>query len=401
MTLISHGLLLLAALGLLFAAVQCAATWIHVRRPCPAPSRRPAMSILKPLCGLDDDLRSNIETFAALDYPEYEVLLGVRDPGDAAYALALEAQALWPDRVRVVVQRAAPGMNPKVNQLITLAAAARHDVLVVSDSNVRVDLDYLDEIARHFEDPTVGLVTHPVAGVGERALGALLDNLHLTTTIGPGMVGAKLVGGKDLVVGKSMAMRREDLAVLGGFEAIKDVLGEDWVTGQLVRTRLAKRVVVAARAIQNVTRHRSVGEFVRRYARWGTIQRTAVGTGLYSLLLLLNPVALATLAVAAAPSAGSLGALGATGLLKAVIDGVVARALRPGGVPAARLLLAPAKDLFAAAAWAIGLVSSEVSWRGNRFRVLAGTRLRPIPRAVQEVFPRSHGPLAQRPHEPA
>src|SRR5205823_5228095 len=154
--------------------------------------------------GLDDELAVNLERFATLRYPNYELLLGVRDARDPAWPLAAAAARRFPARVRVVLQRGEPGLNPKVNQLCTLAAAARHDLLVVSDSNVRVGDDYLWEIAALLDDAAVGLVTHPVVGVGEARLGSLMDNLHLAGSVGAGMIGAKNVAKKDIVVGKSM-----------------------------------------------------------------------------------------------------------------------------------------------------------------------------------------------------
>src|SRR5439155_1786675 len=113
------------------------------------------------------------------------------------------------------LQQGEPGLNPKVNQLLTLACKAHHNILVISDSNTRVQPDYLDDIAAHLEDPKVGLVTHPLVGDGETEsdarLGAIADNLHITGVITPGVVAAKLLAGKDYVIGKSMALRRDDL----------------------------------------------------------------------------------------------------------------------------------------------------------------------------------------------
>src|SRR5262249_53909529 len=162
----------------------------------------------------------NLCVFSDLDYPRYEVLLGVKDRTDPAYSLACRARARWPCLIRVVLQQGEPGFNPKVNQLISLEAAARYDILAISDSNVRVARNYLREIAAHLSDSKVGLVTHPLAGIGERRLGAQMDNLHLTAVIGPGVVAAKQVIGTDFVVAKSLALRRSDLRAFGGFEAI-------------------------------------------------------------------------------------------------------------------------------------------------------------------------------------
>ena len=138
------------------------------------------ISVLKPLCGVDDDLASNLASFAELDYPEYEVLLGVKDAEDPAYPVAREAARKWPQRMRVVLQRGEPGLNPKVNQLITLAAYASHDILVVSDSNVAAEAPCLLEVAGYLEIPRIGLVTHPIAGVGEQTAGAAMETRTLS-----------------------------------------------------------------------------------------------------------------------------------------------------------------------------------------------------------------------------
>src|SRR5579863_4079530 len=123
-----------ALIGLTLYFIQLVSTARHLREAVPTAREVPAISILKPLCGIDDELAENIERFAILPYPKYELLLGVRSTNDRAYPVAQAAARRWPRRVRVIIQRGEPGSNPKVNQLCTLAAAARHDILVVSDS---------------------------------------------------------------------------------------------------------------------------------------------------------------------------------------------------------------------------------------------------------------------------
>jgi ceramide glucosyltransferase len=365
-----------ASLGLVLYAIQLGSSHRHLRERVPLPRRLPAISILKPLCGLDDDLAGNLACFAALDYPDYEVVLGVRSTRDAAWPIAEAAARACPSRLRVVVQRGEAGLNPKVNQLVTLAAAARHEILVVSDSNVRVGAGYLAEIAAALEDAAVGLVTHPVVGVGEARLGSLCDNLHLASSVAPGMVGAKRVVGKDLVVGKSMALRRADLDRLGGFAAVADVLAEDWVMGKMVAERLRKRVVMGHHTVENVSRDRSLGDFFRRYRRWAVIHRQAVGSRVYAAQILLNPSAVALAAFAAHPSAASLAGLGTIGALKVGYDVAALRLFRRRAVPLGATAASVVKDAVLAVAWVHGLVRRDVEWRQNRLRVLPGTRLR-------------------------
>jgi ceramide glucosyltransferase len=368
-------LLAAAAAGIALLLLQLALLRRHLGRAPAAPRTRPGISILKPLCGLDDDLERNLECFAALDWPEYEVLLGLRSLDDGALGVARALVNRHPTRFRLVLQRGEPGLNPKVNQLITLAREARHPVLVVSDSNVRVEAGYLGEIAALLEDPGVGLVTHAIVGVGEERLGSLFDNLHLAGSIAPGVVAAQAAAGQDIVVGKSMAFRREDLEALGGFEAAKDVLAEDFVLGRMVSRVLGTRVALARRPIQNVSVGRGVQDFLGRYGRWSVLHRTVTGRLVHLSQACLNPVLLGLAALAAELSPETMLAFGGLCAAKAGIDGACGRALRPGGFRARQLLLVPAKDLVYGVAWARGLVRSHVAWRGSRIRVLAGTRI--------------------------
>lgn len=367
---------------------QLAALWRHLRAARPTPTRHPPISILKPLCGLDDHLAANLRSFAALTYPSYEVVLGVCSQADPAYQIACDTVRRWPRRFRIAVQDGAPGLNPKVNQLMTLARRARHDILVISDSNARVEPDYLEEIAASFEDPSVGLVTHPLVGDGEQGrgtcLGAIADNLHLTGVITPSIVAAKVLCGKDYVVGKSMAMRRADVAALGGFASVKDVLAEDFVLGRAVVERLRKRVVLAHSPVRCVSTRRRLGGFVRRYARWNVMQRQCAGLPAYVALLLENPVVLALLAaVDRTPTTVALAC--AAGASRMATDALAGRLLRGRTFSARALLLGGVKDLLCAGAWVYGLVSRTIEWRSHRLTVLRGSRLRVQAKAAHRL----------------
>ncbi|MBN9686669.1 MULTISPECIES: ceramide glucosyltransferase [unclassified Corallococcus] len=377
--LIASSLLLAAsAVGLFALLLQALFVRRHRRTVPQAPTHQPGLSILKPLCGVDDDLEANLARFAQLPYPHYEVLLGVKDARDPAYAVARAAQARWPHVMRVVLQEGEPGLNPKVNQLVTLSSEARFDLWVVSDSNTRVGDHYLEEIAAAFEDPTVGCVTHPVAGLGERSFGSLLDNLHLSSSAAAGMIAAKHVADRDIVVGKSMALRREDVEALGGFFSVKDVLAEDYVIGQWVTRKLGKRVVLAHAPVFNVSLRKSVDAFFQRYLRWSVIHRTAVSPSTYAAQALLNPVPLAVLGALIHPSALTGLAALAVALGKVWVDVAVFRSLRPQPVSWRAAPAVLVKDALLFAAWWHGAFRRTVDWRGTRLRVVSGTRLVPM-----------------------
>lgn len=372
---LSLALLVLAAAGFVALLLQRLAVSAALRRAARAPSRRPGISILKPLCGVDDALEDNLASFAALEYPRCEVLLGVKHPLDPAYPVACRVAARAPKRFRVVLQQGEPGLNPKVNQLVTLARHARHELLLVSDSNARLAPGALAELAALFEDPQVACVSNPVSGAGHQSLGALLDNLHLAAGIGAGQLAAKQVAGKDLVVGKSMALRRDALEALGGFAAYADVLAEDYVIGQDITSKLGQQVAIARTPVLNVAVHRTVASFFQRYVRWSVIHRTAISLPTYLSQALLNPWPLVLVAAALEPS-GLTGALvlGALGL-KAAIDVSAARALRCGPLGPGAVAAVALKDVLLFLAWCNGLVSRTVLWRGHRLRVTHGSRL--------------------------
>jgi ceramide glucosyltransferase len=388
------GLLLLiaAVLGVALVALMLLLTLVHLRQEAPVATIWPGISILKPLCGADDALAENLASFVALPYPgAYEVVLGVRSMEDKAYPLACEVARRWPGTVSLVLQQGETGFNPKVNQLVCLARAARHDLLVVSDSNIRVPTGYLLDIAGHLGRPGVGCVTHPVAGNGHRSLGALLDNLHLGGTIAPGMVCAQRVLKKDLVVGKSMALWRQDLDLLGGFASVANVLAEDHVLGNRLVQELGAGVAVSSLPVWNIAVEKSVGSFFQRYLRWSVTHRTAMSLPTYLAESLLNPIPLAVIGFALRPGPGAAATLAACAVLKPALDSVAFSRLREELFSWRAFGAGWVKDGLLFATWVYGLFARTVWWRGNRLRVLPGGMLAAFPGRdaveVAESFP--------------
>ena len=375
------GLVLLAAavVGVLALAFMLALTVWHVRRPGLVPPEWPGISVLKPLCGADDDLAANIASFATLPYGgEYEIVLGVRSPADPAWPIAEEAVRRWPHRMRLVRQEREFGLNPKVNQLVGMARAARHELLVISDSNIRVPDGYLVDIAAHLCRPGVACVTHPVGGAGQRTLGAFLDNVHLASTVATGMVAADLLARRPLVVGKSMALRRQDLERLGGFESVANVLAEDHALGNRIRRELRAGIAVSSLPVWNIAVEKSVGHFFHRYLRWSVIHRTAIGFPIYLAESLLNPIPLAVIGYALRPTPAAATTLAVCAVLKPTLDAVAFSRLRRELFSWRAFGVVWMKDLLLFLTWLHGLFARTVVWRGNRLRVHAGSRLVPL-----------------------
>jgi ceramide glucosyltransferase len=333
----------------------------------------PPVSILKPLSGLDDNLFGNLESFCRLDYPHYEIICCLRSANDPALAVAVKVRERNP-RVpfRILVSGDGDGLNPKVRNLLPGYRAARHDAVLISDSNVEVRPEYLRETARRLLEPDVGLVTNPIRGRGARTFGAALENLHLNTFVAGGTAALFRFLRLPCVVGKSMLFRRSVLESIGGLAAFRNVLAEDFVIGRQLH-RAGMRVVLAPHAITNVNIYCGTRRFLSRHSRWGKLRRRLGGVR-YGAEILANPVFTAACAAAVRPGPGSLALLAAACAAAAGTAAWTGRQLE-SQTSLPLCLLAPVKDLIAGAVWFVPFISMRVVWRGHRLRVGADTRV--------------------------
>jgi ceramide glucosyltransferase len=346
----------------------------------------PPISVLKPLKGVDEDLFDNLASFARLDYPELELVLGAEDPHDPALDVAQRLRRAFPAVAIRVVSGARPlGANPKVTNLAMLLGYARHEYFLISDSNVRVSPDYLRAIASELADPDVGLVNNLIAGTGERTVGALMENLQLASFVG-GTVASADLARHPCVVGKSMLMSRQTLAAIGGFEGVRDVLAEDYVLGQRVHAS-GRRVVLSPHVIETVNVDWPVRRFLERHLRWGQMRRQISLTA-YAAEPLLNPVplCLALIALVLASAAelvavevsSSFALLGLAGAaMKCGSEAWVTRRLRGRTLPLRTWVWIVAKDLLLVGIWCVGMVRRRVVWRGTVMTIGPGTVLTP------------------------
>jgi ceramide glucosyltransferase len=384
----------LSIAGLAITLLQVGAARALVRRkagpPIAAPDQvaasLPPITILKPLRGLDDNLFDNLSSFCTQDYPEYEILFCLQDYNDPAYKVAKKVRDRHPDRdITLVVEKCNLGLNPKINNLIPAYRKARHPYVLISDSNVMVKSGYLREIARHTQDPSVGLVSNPIRGVGSRNLGALFENLHLNSFIIGSVSFLDRFLGMPCVVGKSMLMKKTELEALGGLTAFKDILAEDFIIGREMH-RSGKRVVLSNHLIDNVNEYWGVKRFLNRHTRWGKL-RWKIGGAKYCSELIANSVFIAALPVIfSGPSRLTLSFFAAVSLIKMLGDALLGGALHaqstascaPQPSPLAYLLV-PLKDLVIGVLWFAPLLSSTVVWRGNRYVIGKDSRLLPCP----------------------
>jgi len=346
----------------------------HAARP---KRYQPALSVLKPLCGIDEGLYENLLSFVAQRYPEFELVLGVADPRDPVLELVERLRAAHPHApLRVVVHgEDDPHANPKVISLQHMAAVARYEHWLISDSNVRVHPDYLSFIAREMADPNVGLVSSMIVGSGGQSLGAQCEDLHLNTFVCAGVCIADLAD-KPCVVGKSMLMRKRQLTALGGFESLRGVLAEDYLLGQRYHAA-GYRVVLSKHPIATTYNRRlSLRRFLSRHLRWAQLRRTcALGAFMAEPLFYATPFIMAPMLLSEIAHWKYLCLLGLCARVGA--DALLARRSSGSWPTLSALAFLPAKDALLLGAWSMALISRSVVWRGHSLRIGPGSRLMP------------------------
>ncbi len=336
--------------------------------PPPEPAELPPVSVLKPLKGVDADLEENLRSLFRLDYPAYEVILGTEDDDDPALLVAQRVAAEHPRVRSIVISSArAVGLNPKVNNLSNLARRARHPLLLISDSNIRVRPGYLRDLVAHRAGSGAGLVWSLFRGTGERGLGALLEAVQLNAFVMGGVCAISNLLKLPVAVGKSMLIHREDLEWIGGFEFLGRYLAEDQVCAEELAAR-GRPVVVSAHVIDNILGRRTLGDFASRHLRWARLRRH-VNPAAYLGEALLNPVFLALVSAMVLRSPESWAVAAAVLATASLLDRSAERAV---GIHRPLLLypfLEPLLGVTRGLLWFVPLFSRTLVWRSNVIRI--------------------------------
>ena len=336
----------------------------------------PAVSILKPVCGLEDELEQNLESFTRLRGVEYEVLISIADPRDPALPVVRRVMERFPHfRLIIGGDPQLETGNRKVARLIAAARHARGEILFISDANVRIEPGVVVETIGAFRDPSAGCVSNLFTGAGAQSFGATIESLHLLSFVVPGNVLASFAR-VPCVVGKSMAISRQALDAIGGFERFARVLAEDQAIGLAVR-EAGYRVLLSPVVVRNIVVKRSLKRALDRQIRWNKI-RYAFSRAMYSSEFLLHPFAWSLLAAVCGgppllPLLVAVLRISQIALLAIVAD---------APVRGRDLLAVPLLDVLQFCAQFVPYVDNRVTWRGYTARLGPNTELIEIPHAA-------------------
>jgi ceramide glucosyltransferase len=363
--------LLVAELVLSFLTLagiaQCAAGVRSVRRfarqPYRVPALRPKVTVLKPLHGVEPLLEQALETFFTQNYPDYQLVFGVQSPTDPAIGVVRSLRHRYPERdVALVIDTASHGCNQKISNLINMMASAKHDVLVLADSDVHAASDYLDRLIATLDLPGTGIATTLYSGLPARrgpvpALGAS----HISHTFLPGALMARALGRQDCL-GATMAMRRATLDRIGGFRALADQLADDAMLGRLtqlqgLQVRLAP--TVPATTVPELTLH----ELIQHEMRWARTIRSLAPLG-HALSMIQFPIAWALAVMVVTGGAWwSVSLFGAAWGARALAQAILTRSM---GLPTLLpIALLPVRDVLSVSEVLASYRGGRVRWRGR------------------------------------
>jgi ceramide glucosyltransferase len=381
--------ILLCALGpLVYYVLAIFCGWDYFRKArkmaAPDPSFHPLVSILKPVRGVDREAYENFASFCRLDYPDYEILFAVSDADDEVIPLIEKLQRSFPDRqIRLLTGAPHVGANSKVNKLCRLVKEARHDVLAISDSDARVEPDYLREMVGPLAKSDVGVVTALFRGMTGGGFFSELDALGVPgESAASAFVARKLERNMKFAFGWSMATTKRHLAEIGGYEAFADYHSDDFELGNRIASK-GYRVELMRKWIWMVFPRETLHDFLQHELRWSIGLRNVRKAG-YLGLVFTYGLPWTVLAAIVAPSGKlALAYVLAYLVLRLTMAWTVGVWGLGDPVTRRRIWLVPVRDLVNFSVWLAAFFSNTVHWRGLAFRVKQGL-LVPLP-AVKDA----------------
>jgi len=329
----------------------------------------PPISILKPVYGLDRETYLNYASLCVQDYPDYEILFCVSDELDPAIPVVAKLASDFPQRrINLLIGSETLGVSDKVNKLCRMVREAQHEILAVSDSDVRVEPEYLRAIAAPFRDPAVGAVTCLYRGLTDGSLAANLEAIGNSTDFTAGVLVAWLFAPVNFMLGATMATTKTRLAEIGGFESLVDHFSDDYELGNRIGAR-GHRVELSAFPVSIVYPQQTLADAFRHQLRWNVSIRFSRPAGHLGLIF-TQALPLTLLAAIFAPSAAwAISLLVGYLLLRGVSAWVVGvYGMRDAGVRRHMELL-PLRDAFAFIVWVASFFPQRIHWRGREFYV--------------------------------
>jgi ceramide glucosyltransferase len=365
----------IAAMAMIYTVIAYVAVRSLRRSPPATPSSLPPVTVLKPLCGAEYELYEALRSFCEQRYPRFQIVFGVRDSQDPAVAIVHRLQREYPGLdLQLAIDPTQRGSSRKVSNLMNMMPLARHDFLVIADSDVRVASDYLARVVAPLRDPAVGIVTCPYRGRPRPGFWSLLGSIFVNEWFMPSAHVAALFGSRSFAFGATIALRREVLAAIGGFAAIANQLADDYRLGELTR-RKGLQTVLSDVVVETCVDERSFADLVSHELRWLRTIRIVQPAG-YAFSFISFGVPTAALGCLLAGGTNvTLAILAMTAAARLMLHFAVCRTPLPVWRIGAVLL----NDALGFVLWCWGFTARKVQWRQVRYQVARDGSAHPVP----------------------
>ncbi len=383
MTIPTYIILIVAAIPgvyYLLALYSSARYFLSWKQTGPNSDFTPPISCLKPIKGLDPDAYENYASFCRQDYPEYEILFCV-DPDDPALPVLEKLVKDFPERrIRLLFGSGRAAINDKIGRLVRLVNEAEHDLLVITDGDIRVGPDYLRAVAAPFRDPKVGGATCIYASTKETTLVQELQSIGMISDFFAGIFVAWQLDGVKFAFGQTIVTRRQNIAAFGGYEAIDNRPADDLRVGRLIAD-LGYEVKLLPYVVQSVADFASLSDLFYKRVRWMTVMRLMRPWGHFGLIFTWG-LPWALVAVATRPSlAIVLGYLGTYAILRVAMTWLIGIwGMKQLGLWK-KMFLIPVWDAMAFVIWLISFGRKSIRWRGVEYFIREGILVPATPKA--------------------
>ncbi|MBI3650427.1 MAG: bacteriohopanetetrol glucosamine biosynthesis glycosyltransferase HpnI [Acidobacteria bacterium] len=334
------------------------------------------VSLLIPLAGADFNAYENYARLCRQDYPAaYQLVFGVREASDTAIPIVEKLQSDFPDRdIKLVIASQVIGANLKVSNLRNILAQTRHEQIIIVDSDIRVQTDYLRRVTAPLGEARVGLVTCLYRATEPPDVAALLEAIGITGEFTAGVLMARMLEGVKFALGSTMATTKTHLQEIGGLEALADYLADDFMLGNLIaeagyEVRLSEHIVETAMSPAGFS------GMLRHQLRWGRSTRISRPAGYLGLLLTYGTALALLLGVVDGFTPKSLILLAATLVIRLLTAWMIGVQWMQDKLLKKYFWLLPLRDLLSFAIWCLSMVGKRVEWRGRIFEVQRDGRM--------------------------
>ena len=380
---IRYVILAVAAIPFVYYLIALFSSWQFFRSGAPGTAGNqnftPPVSNLKPIRGLDPDAYENFASFCKQDYPDYELLFCVGEEDDPSVPILQKLARDFPERrIRVLIGSGGTGSNNKVVKLARLVSEAQHDIVVISDSDVRVRPDYLRTVVAPLADPKVGAVTCFYVPIEDKTFTDSLQTIGMFSDFYAGILVARQLDGVKFALGPTIATTRSGLAGFGGYEAIENRPADDLLVGRLIAEQ-GYEVELLPYTILTVADYGSMRDLLHKRLRWIVVMRHLRPWGHFGLVL-TQGLPWSLTAIAMHPSGGvAFGYLGAYFFLRFAMTWMVGIWGLKHDVLWRKLALIPMWDALAFGIWLTSFARNSIRWRDAEYYIRDGRLIPVIP----------------------